>query len=614
MTVSKQVSNTRVLLSQVPEGIALNKSHFRTVVVNEDIPELKEGAVYVKNIIFSLDPYIKYNFLEGSEETPVGGFGIAKVIDSKNTNFPTGSTFFGPVRWGTFSVLDDPQELNESVNLDRGLDPEVPLSIYNGVLGLSGFTVWDSLNRVADLKKGEAIYISSAAGTLGQLAGQLAKRKGLRVIGSAGSDEKVQYLKTELGFDAAFNYKTTQDRRTALIEAAGEKGLDIYYDLLFDDTVDIALDLLNPHGRIIAVGAVALSQGQTPVAPKNMLNLLLKQLRYEGYVVYEYADQYEAFWKEMTPMVKNGEIKFSETVLQGALDVIPETYLRLLNGEYKGKVSVQVITSRFSTFTSSHAEIIDTLSGSEGSTSTTSSPPPPPPPPKQQQQPINVDSTKKSAPEPVNPFFAPLQAWIRDFKSNEPKDLIHLQRKVFGVPMRRDILHRVVIWQQDGMRQGTHSTKGRSEVSGTTRKAARQKGRGAARVGSLRAPQRRGGGIPFGPKPRDHSSELPRKVQEMGLRVALSAKFAQDQLVIVDGVELDSHKTREFEAIKNQHGWDSVLIIANQEDQKLWRATKNLQKVDVTIMQETDVLRLLKYEMVVMDRKSVKYLEKKLKV
>ncbi|KAF9349297.1 54S ribosomal protein L4 mitochondrial [Mortierella sp. AD094] len=262
-------------------------------------------------------------------------------------------------------------------------------------------------------------------------------------------------------------------------------------------------------------------------------------------------------------------------------------------------------TYRFSTFTTARAEAIDIPTTPETTT-----------PVAQQQQPdqsqlIEVTSASQ---EPVNPFFVPLQAWIRDFKSNEPKDLIFLKRQVFGAPLRKDILHRVVVWQRDGERQGTQSTKGRSEVSGTTRKAAPQKGRGAARVGSLRAPQRRGGGIAFGPKPRDHSSELPRKVQEMGLRIALSTKFAQDQLVIVDDLELDSHKTKEFEAIKDRHGWDSVLVVASKENEKLWRATRNLQQVDVAVMQETDVLRLLKREMVVMDRKSVRYLEKKLKV
>ncbi|KAG0371269.1 hypothetical protein BC939DRAFT_528827 [Gamsiella multidivaricata] len=340
MTTTKQVSNTRVLISKIPEGTAPNKSHFRTVNTIEEVPQLEDGAIYVKNSILSLDPYIRYDFPEGTEETAVVGFGIAKVIKSKNPAFPMGSTFFGPVRWETYSVLDQAQ-LGESVNLDNGLDKDVPLSVYNGVLGLSGFTVWDSLNRIGDLKAGETIYISSAAGTLGQLAGQLARRKGLRVIGSAGSDEKVAFLKNELGFDAAFNYKT-QDRRIALADAAGPQGVDVYYDLIFDDTIDIVLDLLNPHGRILSIGVLALHQGQELAAPKNLVNILLKQLRYEGYMVYEYFDQWEAFWKEVKPLVKSGEIKYAETVVKSGLDIVPETYVRLLQGEFKGKVSVQI--------------------------------------------------------------------------------------------------------------------------------------------------------------------------------------------------------------------------------------------------------------------------------
>ncbi|KAG0292048.1 hypothetical protein BGZ97_005710 [Linnemannia gamsii] len=326
MTASAtQFTNTRVLISQLPEG---NK------------PELEEGSIFVKNAIFSLDPYILHDFSKGNKESSVTGFGIGKIIDSKNPAFPVGSTFFGPIRWESYSRLTKDQGLSEAVNLDAGLDKDVPLSVYNGVLGLSGFTVWDSLKRRGDLKKGETIYISSAAGTLGQLAGQLAKRQGLRVIGSAGTDEKVAYLKNELGFDAAFNYKT-QDRRQALTELAPQ-GLDIYYDMVFDDTVEIALDLLNPHGRIISVGLLAMNQGQEPVAPKNLIHILMKQLRYEGYMVYEYYDQWEAFWKEVTPLVKNGEIKFSETVVEGGLDVIAETYDRFLQGGYKGKVSVKI--------------------------------------------------------------------------------------------------------------------------------------------------------------------------------------------------------------------------------------------------------------------------------
>ncbi|KAF9929706.1 hypothetical protein FBU30_001274 [Linnemannia zychae] len=336
MTVTQHI-NTRVLVSRIPEGVSPNKSHFETIAVSEDKPVLKEGDVFVKNIAFSLDPYIRHEFAsETTTQTSVLGFGIAEVLDSANPQFPIGTQFFGDLPWETFSTFQSSQLQNV---LPLQTDPEIPLSVYNGVLGTSGFTVWDSLRRVADLQPGKTIYISSAAGTLGQLAGQLAKRKGLRVIGSAGSDEKVDFLTKTLGFDGAFNYKT-QDRREALTQLAGPAGLDIYYDLVFDDTLEIVLDLLNPHGRIITVGVVAIHHGQAPARPQNLIQILIKQLRFEGYIVYENFDQWGAFCEEMTPLVKNGEIKYAETVVEGGVEVIVDTYLKVLKGAFKGKVSV----------------------------------------------------------------------------------------------------------------------------------------------------------------------------------------------------------------------------------------------------------------------------------
>ncbi|KAF9081548.1 hypothetical protein BGX23_000747 [Mortierella sp. AD031] len=336
-----QITNSRVLIAQIPEGVAPNKSHFRTVTTTEDKPELVEGSIFVQNVLFSLDPYIRHEFAAGAKETEVLGFAFGKVLDSKNPAYPVGSRhFFGNVPWSNYSVLKSGQDLAESVNID-GIDKDLPLSTYSGVLGASGLTVWDSLRKVADLKKGETIYISSAAGTLGQLAGQLAKRKGLRVIGSAGTDAKVAYLKNELCFDAAFNYKT-QDRREALTAAVGPQGLDVYYDLVFDDTVDIALDLLNPHGRVVTVGLLTGHQGQAVASPKNLIHILLKQIRWEGYTVFENYDQWEPFWKELTPLVKSGEIKYTETVVEGGIELIPETYIRFLEGAYQGKVSFKL--------------------------------------------------------------------------------------------------------------------------------------------------------------------------------------------------------------------------------------------------------------------------------
>ncbi|KAF9368654.1 hypothetical protein CPB97_004401, partial [Podila verticillata] len=178
--------------------------------------------------------------------------------------------------------------------------------------------------------------------TLGQIAGQLAKRKGLRVIGSAGSQEKIDYLINELGFDAAFNYKT-QNKKSALLAAAGSKGIDIYYDLVSDDTVDIALEVLNPKGRILSIGVLAMHQNAAPYAPKNTINILMKQLRYEGYLVFENYAHFPQFWEEMVPLVKSGEIKFKETVIEGGkVEALGEAYVNVLAGKYSGKVSVQL--------------------------------------------------------------------------------------------------------------------------------------------------------------------------------------------------------------------------------------------------------------------------------
>ncbi|KAI9472869.1 ribosomal protein L4/L1 family-domain-containing protein [Zychaea mexicana] len=215
----------------------------------------------------------------------------------------------------------------------------------------------------------------------------------------------------------------------------------------------------------------------------------------------------------------------------------------------------------------------------------------------------------------VSPFPKHVEAFVRDFKTSEPLSIMNLDREVFGAPLRRDILQRVVIWQRDGMRQGTHSAKGRSEVAGTGKKAAPQKGRGKARVGDMKAPHFRGGGAAFGPKPRDHSTELPRKVQVLGLRVALSTKYAQDQLTVVDSLDvLDSKKTREFNHILTQtHGNDdepsTMLIVTNDFNENLELAARNIPRCEVIYVEETNVLDLLTYDKVVIEKSAVETLE-----
>ena len=208
-------------------------------------------------------------------------------------------------------------------------------------------------------------------------------------------------------------------------------------------------------------------------------------------------------------------------------------------------------------------------------------------------------------------FPTTVQAFLCDFKTNEPRSLIELDKSVFGAPIRRDILHRVVVWQRDGMRQGTASTKSRSDVRGSGKKVAPQKGRGKARQGDNKAPHITGGGIAFGPKPRDHSTELPRKVQAMGLRVALSAKYAQDQLTVVETLaDLETPKTRELvDIFNNAYGSPRALVVMDNCNAKLELAARNIPNIEVIHVEETNVLDLMTYDQLIIEKSAIQTLE-----
>ncbi|KAJ1674329.1 54S ribosomal protein yml6, mitochondrial [Spiromyces aspiralis] len=229
---------------------------------------------------------------------------------------------------------------------------------------------------------------------------------------------------------------------------------------------------------------------------------------------------------------------------------------------------------------------------------------------------------------------AKIQAWLRDFETNIPRAVVPLDKSVFGAPIRVDILHRVVCYERDAKRQGTHSTRGISDVRGTTRKWAPQKGRGKARVGTHRAPHWKGGAVAHGPKPRSHATEIQRKVWLMGLRSALSAKYAQDQLVIVDDLNLETHKTHELYSILRANQWINpdneassgrVLFLprldfpksaeneaATPDYRNLILASGNLSGVSLMPVEDAEVYEILKHEYLIIDRFALDFLQRKL--
>ena len=200
---------------------------------------------------------------------------------------------------------------------------------------------------------------------------------------------------------------------------------------------------------------------------------------------------------------------------------------------------------------------------------------------------------------------------VRNLDNQEVGD-IELAEEVFGLPVRPDILARVVNWQLAKRRAGTHKTKGISDISGTTKKPYKQKGTGRARQGSLRSPQFRGGAVIFGPVVRSHEFDLQKKVRRLGLKTALSAKQAEGKLVVVDEARLDEAKTKALRARFDALGWGSVLIIDGAVNESFARAARNLPKVDVLPEQGANVYDILRRDTLVLTRDAVKHLEERL--
>jgi large subunit ribosomal protein L4 len=202
---------------------------------------------------------------------------------------------------------------------------------------------------------------------------------------------------------------------------------------------------------------------------------------------------------------------------------------------------------------------------------------------------------------------------VRNLDNQEVGD-IELSDDVFGLPVRRDILARVVNWQLAKRRAGTHKTKGISDISGTTKKPYKQKGTGRARQGSLRSPQFRGGAVIFGPVVRSHEFDLQKKVRRLGLKTALSAKQAEGKLIVIDAAKIDEAKTKALRTRLDALGWGSVLIIDGAAvDEGFARAARNLPMVDVLPQQGANVYDILRRDTLVLTRDAVQTLEARLK-
>jgi hypothetical protein len=222
----------------------------------------------------------------------------------------------------------------------RAFDPAgAPLATSLGVLGRPGLTAFVGIDDIGQVKEGDTVLVSGAAGAVGSLAGQLARRRGARVIGSAGSAAKTAWL-DELGFDATFDYHGTPPR-TALRELAPD-GIDVYFDNVGGETLEAAIGALNRHGRIVACGSIAGYNATTPQpGPRNLFMVVTKRLRMQGFIVFDHFDRWPAFLGEVAPLVADGSIAHRETIVDG-IERAPEAFLALFTGENVGKMLVRV--------------------------------------------------------------------------------------------------------------------------------------------------------------------------------------------------------------------------------------------------------------------------------
>ncbi|KAF9130880.1 hypothetical protein BGW39_002521 [Mortierella sp. 14UC] len=304
-------------------------------------PKLQEGDILTRNLYLSLDPYLRGRMddIEGAYVpcfhigNPLNGCGMGEVIQSKNPDYPVGSLVFGVITWEHFSLI--PPSFNNLTILPATVrKSKVPLSWYLGALGM---TAYGSLKLFAKLKLGEAIFVSAAMGAVGHLVGQMAKRQGLRVVGSAGSDEKVKIFLEELKFDAAFNYKTGDILQS--LKKACPEGLDVYYDNAGGEQLEAALEVLKRHGRVVVSGMIDDYNRATPYHIKDLVLIFQKRIKIEGFLCLDFEKEiWPEFTAEVTRWLLDGDIVCKEEIIEG-LENAPDAFVGYPKGKNLGKGS-----------------------------------------------------------------------------------------------------------------------------------------------------------------------------------------------------------------------------------------------------------------------------------
>ncbi len=310
-------------------------------VTEVDPPDLADGQVRVRNLFMSVDPYMRGRMNDVKSYVPpfrlgepLEGGAIGAVTESRSPDLAAGDLVLHMLGWRDEAVL--PARHAQKIAPVQGLSP----SAYLGVLGVPALTAYVGLLDIAGLKEGDVVFVSGAAGAVGSMAGQIAKLKGAaRVIGSAGSDQKVRWLR-EIGFDAAFNYRAGSV--LAQLREAAPDGIDVYFDNVGADHLDASLVALKPHGRVAMSGAIALYNASEPMpGPTNIGLVITKRLTLRGFIIMDHADRLPDMIADVSRWLADGKLSHAETVVDGLANA-PAAFIDLLRGANTGKMIVRL--------------------------------------------------------------------------------------------------------------------------------------------------------------------------------------------------------------------------------------------------------------------------------
>lgn len=310
-------------------------------LVEVEVPTLQPGQVLVRNTVMSVDPYMRGRMNDVKSYVPpfqigepLDGGAVGEVVASESESFAVGDVVAHQLGWREHAVLGER-------NLRRIDTSAVPASAYLGVLGMPGLTAYVGLVRIAGMKEGDTVFVSGAAGAVGSVAGQVARNLGAaRVIGSAGSKEKVDYLVDELGYDAAFDYHDGKVGR--LLRDHAHDGVDVYFDNVGGDHLQAAIGAMNDFGRIAMCGAISNYNATEPTpGPNNIWLAVPRRLTLRGFIVTDHNDLAKEYLTRASGWIQDGSLRFRETYYDG-LDRAVDAFLDLHRGANFGKMLVRL--------------------------------------------------------------------------------------------------------------------------------------------------------------------------------------------------------------------------------------------------------------------------------